>query len=278
MIRHLHGNEYFLFTQDDHARLSGALADHFGNRRFTAPEPRKAVLDAIAMHDRGWPLHDNAPTLNENGLPLHVFETPISITGPVWSESVRLAREAGSYTAFLVSLHVFHLSAMSYQHYSEPETRRRNAKSLFELNKFQQSQIELQEHFRREMGLRTDVPLELGLAPRGGSAEETQLRYNYQVLKAMDQVSLAVFCDGRAFTTIEDVAPGPGAEPLELHVGYPAEWMVSISPWPFDIEQIEAQAPFRRLPARAYANVEEFRRVYSAAPQEMQIVRVMKST
>ena len=181
------------------------LAEHFGNRRFTAPEPRKAVLDAVAMHDRGWPLHDNEPTLNEDGLPLHVFETPISITAAVWSESVRLARKLDSYTAFLVSLHVFHLSALSYQHYTDPQDRRRNAKSLFELNKFQQSQIEMQEQFRQEMGLRTDVPLELGLAPRGSNAEETQLRFNYQLLKAMDQISLAVLCDGRAFTTIEDV-------------------------------------------------------------------------
>ncbi|HWE03172.1 MAG TPA: DUF3891 family protein [Tepidisphaeraceae bacterium] len=277
MIRHQHGNEYFLFTQDDHGRFSGALADHFGNQRFVAPEPRKAVLEAVAMHDRGWPVHDHLPTLNDKGLPLHVFETPISITAPVWSESVRLAREVDSYTAFLVSLHVFHLSALSYQHYSDPQHRQRNAKSIFELNKFQQSQIELQEQFRREMGLRTDVPLELGLAPRGNGAAETSLRYNYQLLKAMDQISLGVLCSGRVFTTIEDVAPSPGGDPLEIHVGYPAEWMVSITPWPFDVESIEAEAPFRRVPARAYANVEEFRAIYSAAPRETQVVRVMKS-
>jgi hypothetical protein len=228
------------------------------------------------MHDRGWPLHDNLPTLDDERLPLHVFQTPISVATAVWSESVRLAREVDSYTAFLVSLHVFHLSAMSYQHPTDPESKRRNAKSLFEMNKFQQSQIEFQEQIRGEMGMRTDVPLELGLAPPGSGDAETALRYNYHVLKAMDQISLAAVCDGRPFVTIEEMAPAPGGESLELRIEYPSEWEISISPWPFDVDRIEATVPFRRVPGQAYANVGEFRRVYKEAPEESQIVRVTK--
>jgi len=277
MIRHKTGNEFLLFAQDDHARFSAQLAEQLGNSWFNPPEPRKAVIDAIALHDAGWPLHDNEPTLNDAGQPLHVFETPIPIAARIWSESVRVALRTDTYTGFLVSLHVFALSALSYQHYADPQDRRKNAKELFELNKFQQSQIEIQEKIRRQMRLLTDVPLTLGLAPRGSGIEEDRLRFNYCLLKAMDQVSLAVLCGGKPFTTIEEVAPRSQSDPLDLRVMYPAPWTVAISPWPFRVDQIEMQMPYRRVLTKPFASVEEFRKSYGQAAQEFQIVRVLRA-
>src|SRR5690348_13269881 len=148
MIRHRHGDQFLLFTQDDHARLSGALARRWGNLQFARPSPFEPVVEAVAMHDSGWPMHDQQPTLNGQGLPLHVFETPVHISTPVWSESVRLACERGDYCGLLVSLHVMALSALAQSHYSDPAKRIQFARELFELNKFQQNQIETQETLR----------------------------------------------------------------------------------------------------------------------------------
>jgi len=277
MIRHQHGNEYFLFTQDDHARLSGHLAEQFGNERFAQPQPRKAVIDAVAMHDSGWPLHDDEPTLDGSGLPLHVFGAPIPLATRVWAESTRRARDVNLYSGLLVSIHVFALSAVSYQHYSDPSQRQHSAKELFALNKFQQLQIEVQEKIRHTLGLRTDIALQLGLAPRRTSEDEDLLRANYHLLRAMDQVSLALLCGGRPFSSIEDVTPRPGAEPVDFRVGYPSEWMLTVNPWPFGIERIEMELPFRRVPARVYANLESFRATYAAAPVENQLVRLART-
>jgi hypothetical protein len=277
MIRHQHGNEYFLFAQDDHARLSGSLAEQWGNARFSQPRPRQAVIEGIALHDSGWPLHDNEPTLDGSGLPLHVFATPIPVAVRVWAESVRRAQEVNPYSGLLVSIHVFALSAIAWQHYSDPDQRQQSAKELFELNKFQQLQIETQETIRRSLGLRTDMALQLGLAPRRTSEEEDLLRANYQLLRAMDQVSLALLCGGRPFSTIEDVSPHPGAEPADFRVGYPSEWMVTINPWPFAIERIDVELPFRRVPARVYTSMDVFRAAYAAAAREMQMVRVART-
>src|SRR4051812_2885934 len=102
MIRHRHGDEFYLFTQDDHARLSGALAAHIGNARFARPDPFEAVVEGISKHDSGWPLHDDQPTLNGEGLPLHVFESPVEISTTVWTESVKRASARGDYQGFLV--------------------------------------------------------------------------------------------------------------------------------------------------------------------------------
>src|SRR3954447_21600882 len=105
MIRHRLGDEFLLITQHDHAQLSGRFAARVGNALFSPPTPYLETVDGIAMHDCGWPLHDDArPTLNPHGRPLHVLESPMSVAVPVWSESVRLATEHNAYSGLLVSL------------------------------------------------------------------------------------------------------------------------------------------------------------------------------
>src|SRR5258706_13896683 len=84
MIRREMGSSFLLFTQDDHARLSGELARHYGNRFFAKAEPLEETIRAVARHDCGWPLHDQMPTLNKDGLPLDVFETPLDVAIGVW--------------------------------------------------------------------------------------------------------------------------------------------------------------------------------------------------
>ena len=77
MIRRHVADEFWLIAQHDHALLSGHLAEQIGGGEFERPAPR--AIRGIALHDCGWPLHDDeAPTLNERGQPLDVFEsTPL---------------------------------------------------------------------------------------------------------------------------------------------------------------------------------------------------------
>ena len=89
MIRHPQGTELLLFTQHDHALLSGRLAERIDGSSIAKPSPR--AVEGISLHDCGWPLHDDHPTLNPAGLPLHVFETPVSLATQVWSASARRA-------------------------------------------------------------------------------------------------------------------------------------------------------------------------------------------
>ena len=89
------GSSFLLFAQDDHARLSGELARHYGNRFFAKAEPFEETIRAVALHDCGWPTHDERPTLNKDGLPLDVFETPMDVAIGVWLAGVeKVADEA----------------------------------------------------------------------------------------------------------------------------------------------------------------------------------------
>ena len=261
MIRRLAGDRFILIAQHDHALLAGELASRYGNGRFARPDPWEATVAAAAHHDAGWPLHDAAPTLNAAGLPTDVFETPLRTALRVWAEAAELASRHGDYAQLLVSLHVMGLSGYAA---TNPHTR----EELFDLNCFQQREIERQELLRRRLGLRTDLPLRLGLAVRRGDEAEEQLRRNHQVIQVVDRISLALCCSQMPFDVIEDVIPRPGAGPLCIRFARSGEASVRVDPWPFDCPQVHVSVPARSVPARPYESVEALHEVYNAADIE----------
>jgi hypothetical protein len=255
-------DSFLLITQDDHARLAAQFARRLGNARFAPPAPFEAVIEAIAHHDAGWPLHDDAPTTNAAGQPLHVFEAPVPLATQVWSASVARAMNLGDYQGLLVSLHVFTLSAINIMHHSASPSR----PDLFDINKFQHRQIEIQEDLRQRLGLRADVPLQLGLAAPGTSDEDDRLLFNFRYLTFMDRVSLALCCGKNLFPTIDDVRPRPGAAPVPIKLTMPDPATVTIDPWPFDQPDLTFEIPARQVPAMPYGSPDELRATYQAAP------------
>lgn len=265
MIRHRHADEFWLFTQHDHALLSGRLAEQISGQVIARPSPR--TIQGIALHDCGWPLHDDDPTLNPAGEPLHVFETPPVISTRVWSASASRAANKDAYSGLLVSLHVLHLSLMSQAAHRAPA-------DVFDLNKFQHGQVELQEQLRPQVGLRIDRPLTHGLAPPGTSPEEDALLFDFRLLRAMDALSLALLCSEPMSITLAGLQTRPGGEEAKISLARPAAFNVALDPWPFEEGTLEFPVSYRRVPARRYESNEAFRGVFRDAPRSTQIVRI----
>jgi hypothetical protein len=270
MIRHTQGDAFLLIAQHDHALLSGTFAERVGNGMFAPPSPFQPVVDGIALHDCGWPVHDeDAPTLNPKGIPLHVLESPMAVATRVWSESVKRATAKGdAYTALLVSLHVTALSAFAQSQGGIPHERAKSPAEHFMLNKFQQQQFEIQEGLRKQLNMRTDLPLHNGLADPGVDEAEDLLIFNYNLLKTMDRISLDLCCSEDLFPQIEDVYPRPGESPVTIKVRHTGPGVMELSPWPFASERLAFEVPARRMPAKSYASDEAFREVYRQAPVE----------
>jgi len=276
MIRRDAGDHFLLITQHDHALLAGQLARRIGNERFATPSAREAVIDAIAQHDCGWPLHDDAPTLNKDGLPLHVFESPVPLATRVWGASVTGAMARGDYQGLLVSLHVFGLSAIYLAHAAEP-----SRPDVFEMNKFQHRQIEIEDTLRQRLGLNTQAPLHLGLARPGTSPADDQLLYNFRLLTLMDRISLALCCGKDLFPTVNDVytrPPQPGDQPVPLSLTMPNPATMQINPWPFDRPQLNMTIPARRLPRTPFPSTESFQSAYTTAPIEQLMLTVQTAS
>jgi hypothetical protein len=269
MIRRAVEDEFLLIAQHDHALLSGEMARRIGNELFAPPSPYEAVVEGIAQHDCGWPLHDENPTLNASGRPLHVFETPVGLATQVWNASVARAMNLGAYQGLLVSLHALGLSAFAMAHAKNPSRA-----DVFEMNKFQHRQIEIQEDLRARLGLSNDLPRQLGLAAPGASADEDLLRFNFRLLTAMDRISLALCCGENLFATLEDIYPRPGAGAMRLTLSMPDSATMVVTPWPFDQGRLCFEVPARRVPDRAFATAEELQERYRQAPTERVMLTV----
>ena len=176
----------------------------------------------------------------------------------------------GPYAALLVSLHQLNLSDGVIRRSLEAKSGGGNfsPRDVFDLNKFQHRQIELQETLRKQIGLRTDIPLTLGLAKRGIDEAEDRLRCDFRWLVLCDSLSLELCCGKPLFSMIRDILPTPLAEPLNLRIERVNDETLVLNPWPFDAPKISTDVPFRRLPDSPFPDTETFQTALRNAPVE----------
>jgi hypothetical protein len=242
------------------------LAAYVGNADFDRLDPK--VVTAISLHDAGWPLHDDDPTLNPHGQPIDVFESTRPIALKVWTASSERAEAVDPYAGLLVSFHGLALSvfAMSRARPNSPDVAAIQDKFAF--NQFQHAEVERQERLRKILGLRTDLPLTYGLAKPGLDPAEDRLLHDFRMLRAMDLVSLALCCTAPPVPVTEDVYPRPGDAPLKFTLSRANPTTVTVNPWPFNRDHLQFTIPFRRVNAHPFDSLEAFRHAYHAAAVE----------
>lgn len=276
MIRRHVGNEYWLITQHDHALLAGELARHVGNKLFASMSD--SAMEGTSLHDCGWPVHDDKPTLNAKGQPIDVFESTPEIALRVWQAGSERAAESGDdYAALLVSLHVLSLSIRATAAPMPPahETMLSgNPKTRFEVNRFQHYQIELQERLRRKLGLPVDVPMRHGLVEDAKTQAELELQFHFRMLQALDLISLALCCTTPPVEQITNVIPRPGSRPITLNVKHGGQGVLHVSPWLFKPAAMKLRVPYRTVPARSYGSADELRATYRSAPQRNAVLEL----
>lgn len=265
MIRRDVGDAYWLISQNDHALLLKDLAEQFGGPGIqVASQP---AITGIIMHDAGWPLHDDHPTLNDQHIPIDVFESRRTVALKVWTASAQRAAEVDPYAGLLVSLHSLSLSVFAASQSTEKgeKVNMSDPRTRFDMNKFQHGQIELQEKLRRPLGLRTDLPLHNGLVDDTDDPREQQLAFDFRLLQALDKISLAICCSEPPFPKIEPLLLKPGGKPIALNVTRPTPEELRVRPWCFDVAQIRVRVPYKHLPAQRYASEAELHKAYHAA-------------
>lgn len=256
-----------MFTQVEHARLSGELAKHIrGTQDGTAH--RDSLILACTEHDAGWPIHDDAPRITPQKKPVDVFELPSFLGFLIWSESSKRVTAKDAYAGLLVSLHSLGISVFASRNIgkSHPELAK-DASWQFELNKFQHREIERQEKLRRHLGMRTDLPLEGGLARESDDPQEQELFYNFRIVQTTDQLSLCMCCNKPPFQTVGLIA-FPGERCVDRRVIRTEEFVLEVDPWPLDIDELTVPLAFRRVPMIDYTDDDHFRREYGGARLE----------
>jgi hypothetical protein len=141
-------------------------------------------------------------------------------------------------------------------------------KTKFAVNQFQHQEVERQEGLRKNLGMRTNLPLMYGLAAEHSDPAEDLLRFRFRLLQAMDMLSLAICCTKPPAATTQDVHPRAGEGPLRLSLDRRAADLLVVDPWPFNVGRMTFKVPARRVPGRVYGSEAEFRGVYAGAAVE----------
>lgn len=251
-----------LITQDDHARLSGQLARHLGGRLIQKPTDDR-LITAVTQHDCGWPLHDDAPSLDTQGRPRDVFDSQPPASFAVWQASAERAAAIDPYVGLLVSLHSLALSL----HLASTTNLATDPAAVFDLNKFQHRMIELQEQLRKSLGFRTDLPLHNGLAETVGDPNEKRLAFHFRLLEAMDQLSLDACCTNPPVQRIQ-IPTAPGSRSISLTTQRTNDTTLQIAPWPFEVPTLTLSIPYRALAAHPYTDVTRFHADLKSAPMQ----------
>ncbi len=103
------GDEYFLVTQPDHAKLSGLVAAALDRERL--PYIADEVVEAIATHDLGWLPLDGAaprpilPPYEAEGRLRSFLTTPPELFLRAWTGSISHAEQIGPTAGTMVSQH-----------------------------------------------------------------------------------------------------------------------------------------------------------------------------
>ncbi len=265
MIRRAADDDFLLIAQTDHAILAQQLACHFGNAKFAPCSSSESMLTAVAMHDQGWPLHDDQPTLNAGGLPLDVFEVPRAIALKVWAESARLAAIADPYAGLLVSLHSLSLSINATQPTPAMHEKfdMQKMHDQFAVNKFQHREVERQEQLRHLLHFNTHIPLKHGVPDARLSPRDDLLRFDFRLLQAMDLLSLCLCCTNLPQGETNDVLPGPTvADAVKLRLWRNPQGVLHVDPWPFDMDRISLSVPAKRVAGRPFESLDSFHNAY----------------
>ena len=64
IVRNQSDGSVVMITQNDHAKLAGLFAAHWGNRQFERPRPYTSMMRAAQYHDGGWLRYETNPYLD----------------------------------------------------------------------------------------------------------------------------------------------------------------------------------------------------------------------
>ena len=269
MLRLQTPSGYYLITHQDHARLAGRFAGHWGNDIFLAPTPRRNVLHGIHVHDDGWLARDAQPCITRQGKP-SAFSVDLVGKYSAFEEidlrqylavresAVERVEQADPYAALLVCMHTYNLL-------TEHADRTTIAPAdLPLLDAF------LGRQRIRQQALHNAIRSDLSFTKPEVTTEA--VFNNFRLLQACDNLSLLSCVAFEKRSTLLHPLPtclGPtpvAVEPL-------GERQFRLAPYPFDEVDLRFEIPARHVEGHHFdASATLARAYHAAATESLQII------
>jgi hypothetical protein len=253
------GEDLVIVRQTDHMAQAARIAERWGNDRFPAPEHREETIRAAALHDSGWRIWEDQPTLvPETRRPRNLGEIETAVHADFYRAGVDAAATIDPYTGLLVSLH----ASVLYAGVEGWDLSTLTPPARSDLSEIQRAFIDGQTAMQQR--LRTS----LASSPRYGAAVvPARLWPAYLRLRAWDRLSLYFLYFGMGENALDHSPSSDGEETVALRQVGPRQ--ATADPWPFDRETVSFPVVVTRLRDRRYANGDEFLQALVTAPQEV---------
>ncbi|MCU0792158.1 MAG: DUF3891 family protein [Opitutaceae bacterium] len=272
MIRIATETGYTLVSHQEHARLAGRFAAHWGNAVFPAPAAPEAmphVIAAVARHDDAWAARDAAPFLTREGRP-SAFTRELVGTYSAFEEidladylAVRgAATEAVAaedpFAAILISMHTHNLlTEQADLSTIQPAERPLHAA-------FVAGQLE------RQCQLASALPPALAV-----HATPEKLRRAFEFLQFCDNLSLLTCVGYDRPRPVRHTHPDVTGARHTITCTPTGDSTYHLAPWPFDQPALDFTVPARHVASAACADLVTFRAAYAAAPVTPLIIRLV---
>ncbi|QTN34413.1 DUF3891 family protein [Akkermansiaceae bacterium] len=245
----------------DHARLAGTFASHWGNAKFTRPEPFAAILDGISRHDDAWAAPDASPNLTPAGEPAGFSKDLVgsysafeNIDLAAYLEVRGAATEAVAadhpYAAVLVSMHTVNLLTEQADLSSLSENDRElHGRFVERQRERQQELIELANRDAR-------------LAPFTAAGT---LNVAFRLLQACDSLSLVVCSRYPSPIKLRHAHPTTSGTDETILCTPLGNDRYKLAPYPFDMPSLTVEVPYREIKQTGEPCLEAFRSAYGNA-------------
>ena len=244
IVRHESDGSLVMIAQNDHAKVSGLCASHWGNERFARAHPYEACVRAAFLHDLAWLREETSPRFDPaTGTTINYLDVANESQLDEYPWSTHWLEKLDAYTALLVSKHRTGIWKSRYGLMTKPNypVRRLGPQIEALVDKLHAEQKAAMTAF-----------------------DEHEVTTNYVLLQIWDLLSLYI-CSTETLkeTSWEPVPTSYARRPGESIQLVPVEPnRISISPYPFDCPSLDVSVVHRRLPTSHFADVQSFHAAY----------------
>lgn len=253
IVRQQPDDSLIFITQNDHAKLSGIFAAHWGNDRFARLHPYESTVRAAVFHDCGWYRYDTKPRYDvATRMSPTFFQVPLDeeqLAAFQWG--IDWLGETDPYAGLLIGRHRTGLWRNRYDTLTHPALRgggHLSAEVEDFLARNEPSQREAIEAFGRR-----------------------EFEINFHLLQVWDLLSLYVCTSEPKPDYIEPVPSSydNASAAVRMTLTPLDSGRVVIDPYPFDVAPLPVSYIYRHLPTRIYPDVASFRIAYFGAPLQL---------
>jgi hypothetical protein len=251
IVRYESDGSLVMITQNDHAKLSGLFAAHWGSQQFERPRPFVTATRAAQCHDAGWIPYETKPLFNaETGKTPNFRDVPNDQTQlESYQQAIDWLTDIDGYAGLLISMHRTGLWKNRYGVIKQPAFGQRGKLS-----------DEIEAFITRNEAKQKSLAAGL---------DEQEVAVNYELLQVWDLLSLYICTQERHKEEV--IAPVPtgyaGGEGRSMRLSPLSPTRIAVDPFPFDQPSLELSVVCRRLPGH-FQDARTFEAAYfGASPQ-----------